>query len=298
LALEGLETAAETRTTYVRERAWWSLARAFAARIPHALLLRGLHDPDAVVRIQAVRAFGHLHGAGYARELAASLVDPSWRVQEQAAESIRVLRGGAMTQHLTEIPAYVHVPGPQPDPLAHVATIPFFPVRAVPLDPQTAEEMLAPAHGPHPRVRMRTTEGNVYVTFYPEWAPKTVANFLKLSERGFFNNNRWFRIVPDFVVQTGEKDDKKMPGPGYTIQAEQNPLEQNSYIISMGLDYNGTTPKINSAGSEYYVTLSPQYHLDGPFSVFGAVSSGFDVLARLTEHDSVIRIERIKDAML
>ena len=83
-----------------------------------------------------------------------------------------------------------------------------------------------------------TTQGNIYVALYPEWAPLTVTNFLNLMNRGFYDNNPWFRIVPDFVVQTGEQDAKNTPGPGYTIPAEENPLEQNSYVISMGLDYN------------------------------------------------------------
>ena len=58
------------------------------------------------------------------------------------------------------------------------------------------------------------------------------------------------------------------------------------------------TPELDSAGSEYYITLSPQYHLDNAFTVFGRVVSGFDVLGRLVESDRVIRIERIPDVTL
>lgn len=160
--------------------------------------------------------------------------------------------------------------------------------------------MTGPAPGPHPRVRIVTTKGNVYVVLYPEWAPLTTENFLNLASTGFYNNNPWFRIVPDFVVQTGEQDDKNAPGPGYSIGAEENPLEQSSYVISMGLNYDSktNTPLRDSAGSEYYVTLSPQYHLNNDFSVFGAVTSGFDVLGRLVESDKVIRVERISDVTL
>ena len=136
------------------------------------------------------------------------------------------------------------------------------------------------------------------MTLYPEWAPLTVANFMDLMNAGFYDDNRWFRIVPDFVVQTGEKDDKNAPGPGYTVGAEENPVEQSSYVISMGMDYDGNAPKRDSAGSEYYLTLSPQYHLDNDFTVFGAVSGGFDVLGRLIESDRVTRIERIEDVRL
>lgn len=295
----------------VRRRAMWTIFRRYAARVPWPYLRARLGDKDEVVRIEAVRAYGKLGDPARIADLRPLLGDPSWRVQEQAAESIRILRGLGPTEHLAEIPPYVHVPAPVPDPLAGLPALrrpavhggrprPGDVPEAPALDPRTAAQMLAPAHGPHPRLRFRTSEGNFYVVLYPEWAPYTVANFLNLVDRGFFDDNRWFRIVPDFVVQTGEKDDVKQPGPGYEIDAELNPLEQNSYIISMGLDYDmkTMTPKIDSAGSEYYITLSPQYHLDPNFTVFGAVSSGFDVFGRLTEHDRVIRIERIKDVML
>ena len=149
-------------------------------------------------------------------------------------------------------------------------------------------------------MRFVTTKGNLYVALYPEWAPLTVENFLNLGARGFLNNNRWFRIVPDFVVQTGEQDDVNDPGPGYSIGAEENPVEQDSYVLSMGLNYDDktNTPLRDSAGSEYYFTLSPQYHLDNDFTVFGRITSGFDVLGRLVESDRVIRVERLPDVVL
>ncbi|MDE2481146.1 MAG: peptidylprolyl isomerase [bacterium] len=295
----------------VRERAMWSIFRRYATLAPRPFLREMLLDPDIVVRIEAVRAYGKLGTAAAADDLLPLLHDSSWRVQEQTAESINVLRGGKMTEHLTAVPSYAHVPPPQPDPLAVLAPRPWPSVApgaptaaqlgTVPaLVPTTAEQMVSPARGPHPRVRFVTTQGDFYVVLFPEWAPMTVANFMNLAARGFYDNNRWFRIVPDFVVQTGEQDDVKAPGPGYTIVAEENPLEQNAYVISMGLDYDDKTqtPKRDSAGSEYYITLSPQYHLDNAFTVFGEVTSGFDVFARLAERDKVLRVERVDDANL
>ena len=301
----------QERDAGVRERIMWTIFRDYAAGVPLATLRAGLRDPDEVVRIEAVRAYGHLTGPARAAELQPLLNDRSWRVQEQTAESIRLLRGGTLTQHWTAIPAFVHVPPVRPDPYAALPALPRHPVApgaprpadvptAPSLLPQTAAEMTAPAHGEHPRLRIVTSEGDIYVVLYPEWAPLTVTNFLNLMNRGFFDNNQWFRIVPDFVVQTGEQDAKNAPGPGYSIPAEENPLEQNGYVISMGLNYDEktNTPIRDSAGSEYYITLSPQYHLDNAFTVFGAVCGGFDVLGRLTESDKVIRIERIADVDL
>ena len=301
------------RDDYVRERAMWSIFRRYAGIVPRTLLSAHLNDADEVVRIEAVRAFGKLKDRSAIAELQPRLADPSWRVQEQAAESILALEGKDLTAHWPSIPATVHTPAPQPDRFARLPAIdapstggkPAAPSPlnggAIPLiTPRTAAAMTRPASGPHARVRIVTTKGNVYVVLYPEWAPLTTQNFLNLASTGFYNDNRWFRIVPDFVVQTGEQDDKNQPGPGYSIGAEENPLEQNSYVISMGLNYDSktNTPLRDSAGSEYYITLSPQYHLNNDFTVFGAVTSGFDVLGRLVESDKVIRVERISDVTL
>ena len=96
---------------------------------------------------------------------------------------------------------------------------------------------------------------------------------------------RWFRIVPDFVVQTGDPNDNGEGDAGYTIPAEENPLEQRSGVISMGLNY--TDPPNahairDSAGTQFYITLSPQLHLDKDFTVFGEIESGFPTLGRLS----------------
>jgi peptidyl-prolyl cis-trans isomerase B (cyclophilin B) len=314
--VEALAAATNAKDAGVRVRAMWTLFRYYAIRVPREVLRKGLHDPDEVVRIEAVRAYGRLKNPDAIPDVKPLLSDPSWRVQEQASEAIIALKGASAsasyaTTSWTAIPSFVHIPERRPDSLAHFAplprpsTTPAAPNAqdaelGMPLVLQTAAQMLGPAKGPHPRLRIVTTQGNIYVMLYPEWAPMTVANFLNLTNAGFYDDNRWFRIVPDFVVQTGEKDDKNAPGPGYTIPAEENPLEQNSYVISMGLNYDDktNTPLRDSAGSEYYITLSPQYHLDNDFTVFGAVTSGFDVLGRLVESDRVIRIERIADATL
>ncbi|HTX03125.1 MAG TPA: peptidylprolyl isomerase [Candidatus Acidoferrales bacterium] len=295
-----------------REQIMWTIFRYYTKDVPIGFLRSGLSDTDEIVRIEAVRAYGKLKDPALVTDLQPLLNDPSWRVQEQTAESIRVLQGGKMTEHWTSIPAFVHTPAPVVDPLAALPALPrYVPAPGAPrpqdvpeysrsIAPQTALQMTTPDLGPHPRVRIVTTQGNIYVALYPEWAPLTVTNFLNMMNRGFLDNNPWFRIVPDFVVQTGEQDAKNAPGPGYSIPAEENPLEQNSYVISMGLNYDDktSTPIRDSAGSEYYITLSPQYHLDNAFTVFGAVTGGFDVLGRLTESDKVIRVERIADVTL
>jgi peptidyl-prolyl cis-trans isomerase B (cyclophilin B) len=312
-ALKALDSAFLTeRDPYVRWHIMWTLFRGYAKEAPPPVLASGLSDRDETVRIEAVRAFGRRGDASAIAQLKPLLADKSWRVQEQTLESITVLQGGKMTEHLTRIPSGVRTPSPKADAFAHLRPLPRTPVSGKPakpsadgiitkplLDPQTVSDFTGRAAGPHPRVRIVTTEGNVYVELYPEWAPLTVENFLNLANRGYYDNNRWFRIVPDFVVQTGDPSGNGEGDAGYMIPAEENPIEQDSYVISMGLNY--TNPPNahairDSAGTQFYITLSPQLHLDRDFTVFGKVIGGTDVLGRLIESDKIERVERLPDS--
>ena len=296
---------------FVRWHIMWTLFRGYAKSAPAAVLTRGLRDSNEVVRIEAARAFGKRGDKAFVNLLRPLLDDSSWRVQEQTRESIIVLQGGKMTEHLTQIPQGVRTPAPQTDRLAYLPALPRTATSGKPsaprpddiitqpkIDPQTVALFTGPANGPHPRVRIVTTEGNVYVELYPEWAPLTVENFLNLANRGYYDNNPWFRIVPDFVVQTGDPTGNGNGDAGYMIPAEENPIEQDSYVISMGLNY--TNPPNahairDSAGTQFYITLSPQLHLDRDFTVFGKVIGGTDVLGRLIEKDKIVRVERLPD---
>jgi cyclophilin family peptidyl-prolyl cis-trans isomerase len=161
--------------------------------------------------------------------------------------------------------------------------------------PRSASDLDGPAPGVHPRVLLRTSKGDVVVRLYPEWAPSTVANFLQLAAAGYFDGNRWFRIVPDFVVQTGDKTNTGDGDAGYMIPAEENPVEQRSGIIAMGLNYTAGAADRDSAGTQFYVDLSPQLHLDRAFSAFGEIVSGFPVLAHLVEFDRILQARRLCD---
>ncbi len=295
--------------TRVRRTAMWSLFRGFAKTAPLAYFTVAATDPDDVVRIEAVRALGSRVAVSQTQLLAKiARNDPSWRVQEQAGESLRLIEHLAMTDHWKAIPRPVHLPKIVPSTLDGIAALPRTPNRAKvaaptadqailspQLDPRTAAEMDGPAAGMHPRVRIVTTQGNVYVMLFPEWAPLTVANFLNLTNDGYYDKNPWFRVVPDFVVQTGDPKGDGNGDAGYSIPAEENPMMQYTGVISMGLNYDNNAPERYSAGTQYYITLSPQLHLDRDFTVFGRVIGGAAVLAHLTEADSVIRIERISD---
>jgi len=97
------------------------------------------------------------------------------------------------------------------------------------------------------------------------------------------------------VVQTGDITDSGDGDAGYMIPAEENPLEQRTGIISMGLNYDANGPQRDSAGTQFYVTISPALHLNRDFTVFGEIESGTDALGRLIESDRMTRVERISD---
>ena len=102
-------------------------------------------------------------------------------------------------------------------------------------------------------------------------APLTVDNFVTLARRGFFDGLSFHRVVPDFVVQAGDPRGDGEGGPGYTIRDE---LNQRPYVrgtLGMALDWADT------GGSQFFITQSPQPHLDAKYTVFGRVLSGMDV---------------------
>ncbi len=297
----------------VRWHEAWALRRGFAAETPAATVSAGLRDPEELVRIQFADLVGRRPDPAGAAALRPLLADPSWRVREQAAESLAVLGGGKRTEHLGAIPAGIVTPAPVPanreTPLPRPAGLgPLAKPTAaqarldLPLRPTTSALMDGPMPGPHPRVRIGTTQGPIVVRLYPEWAPLTVANFLNLVARGYYDGLRWYRVVPDFVAQTGGhltgKPDDDVESAGYTLPAEENPLEQRSGVISMGLDYTSGPDAHavrDSANVEFYLTISPQLHLDRDFTVFGEIESGFATLGRLTEADRMTRLDRLRD---
>lgn len=299
------------RDAAAREHIAWSLYRGYGKTVSVAVIKRELGDKDDVVRIEAARAIGKRGDKALLPLLKPLANDSSWRVQEQSFESATVLNGGKMTEHLKKLAQGLHLPARAADPFANVPAQPRERRRGKFAPPDAAHILSVPQFGvssvtdltgaqagPHPRMRIVTTKGNMYLELYPEWAPLTVENFMNLAQGGYYDNNPWFRIVPDFVVQSGDPS-ATAPGPGYTTVAEENPIEQNSYIIAMGLDYTSGVnahAKRDSAGSEFYITLSPQFHLNRDFSVFGRMIAGFDVLPRLVESDRILRIERISDS--
>ena len=116
-------------------------------------------------------------------------------------------------------------------------------------------------------------------------APLTVANFLRLVDRHFFDGNRWHRVVPNFVVQDGDPRGDGFGGPGRPIRDEINRNRYDEPVLGMALSGPDT------GSSQWFINLSPQPHLDGIYTVFGRVVGGTGALSRITQGDLIRTIK-------
>lgn len=148
--------------------------------------------------------------------------------------------------------------------------------------------IVAPDSIRHPHVFLVTGQrGTVELELFGPEAPLTVANFLALVDRHFFDANHWHRVVPNFVVQDGDRRGDGWGGPGGPpIRDEINRRRYGTAVLGMALSGPDT------GGSQWFITLSPQPHLDGTYTVFGRVVSGTNTLARVTQGDRIMSIRR------
>lgn len=130
-----------------------------------------------------------------------------------------------------------------------------------------------PENGSRPIVTVDTNKGRFSFELFPEDAPGTVENFMKLAREGFYDGTIFHRVVPGFVIQGGDPTGTGRGGPGYTIKAEFNKRRHVAGAVAMA-----RTADPDSAGSQFYVCLAPARHLDGQYTVFGQVIEGMDVV--------------------
>jgi cyclophilin family peptidyl-prolyl cis-trans isomerase/HEAT repeat protein len=133
--------------------------------------------------------------------------------------------------------------------------------------------------------RIRTERGDVVVELLPDAAPIAVANFVGLAQSGAFEGVRFHRVVPDFVVQAGDPRGDGLGGPGWSIPDEVSALPYDEGTLGMALAGPDT------GGSQWFITLSPQPHLDGDYTVFGRVLQGMPLLQEVHEGVQIRRIE-------
>jgi len=147
---------------------------------------------------------------------------------------------------------------------------------------QVVRTVVLPSLGGPPRgATMITDRGTIRIAFMGTQAPITVFNFLTLASQGFYDGLRFHRVVPAFVAQDGDPRGDGNGGPGYAIRDELNRMTYGRGTIGMALSGPDT------GGSQYFLTLTPQPHLDGHYTAFGQVVSGLAVMDGLVQGDQI-----------
>ena len=264
-------------------------------RVPDAdqILLAHLKEADVVIRETAARLVGQLKpttGLAALREAyTAAGPDASYGARAailealanygtpEAAEAVRVAftdKDWAVRVHAVDLlaklePGVDHrmdirpAPGEPPAPYA---------------DPQLAVREFSP------HAFIETVRGTIEFELAVVDAPQTARNFMSLARKGFFNGLQVHRVVPNFVIQDGDPRGDGEGSPGYTIRDELNDRPYLRGTVGMALAWRDT------GGSQFFITHSPQPHLDAKYTAFGHVVNGMDVVDRIQVGDTIQRV--------
>lgn len=139
---------------------------------------------------------------------------------------------------------------------------------------------------------MKTTAGDIKLELYPEQAPLTVANFVNLSQRGYYNGLVFHRVITSFMIQGGDPTGTGQGGPGYRFKDEFDPALRHNRagMLSMANAGPGTN------GSQFFITHKATPHLDFKHSIFGRVIEGQSVVDNVIKGDKILSVEIVGDA--
>jgi cyclophilin family peptidyl-prolyl cis-trans isomerase/HEAT repeat protein len=212
------------------------------------------NEPDVV--ISALEALAKLKSPAGAPLAEEQLSSSQARVRDAARALLVVLRGDSAAAEA----ARAHGPPPwKPAPLTAYRT-----------PPATAGSAV-----------IHTSRGDIALQLFPEDAPRTVANFVALARKGYYDHLTFHRVVPNFVIQDGDPTGTGWGGPGYAIRCEYNRRRYGYGTLGMALSGKDT------GGSQYFITHTPQPHLDGRYTVFGQVTKGLEVVESITLGDEI-----------
>ncbi len=222
-----------------------------------AAYARGESDANHAARVAALQALAKYPAVDAHPPLTRALSDREWAVRLAAA---RLLRQGGVSG----------ADAVRPAPVRQDAA--FF----------ESERLLRPAYTPHAYIETRA--GTIHLELNMVDAPFTTLAFIELARAGFFDGLRVHRLIPNFVIQAGDPRGDGQGGPGYAIRDELNTLPFVRGTLGIALDGRDT------GGSQFFITLSPQPHLDAQYTVFGRVIGGWDVLDRVSLGDVIDRV--------
>lgn len=271
-----------------------SLTTGQAVRDNRPLVNSALTDSDPSVRAAAVDALALLQEAAVlpvlAETLAKSEADPSPDVAIAVIGACEKLRAEPGARAIVE--SAHRQPKTLVSRLARRSLLQVF--RADPAAFPPAEykigksradylALLAEAKRPV-HAQVETGRGGFVIRLASESAPMTAANFVRLARSGFFDGVPIHRVVPNFVLQDGDPTGTGNGGPGYEIRDEINPIEYGRGTVGMALSGPDT------GGSQWFVTHSPQPHLNGIYTVFGQIVAGQEIVERIEQGDRIMRV--------
>ena len=146
------------------------------------------------------------------------------------------------------------------------------------VDEEMAKRKADAAADDRPRVKVSTSAGDLVVELFEDEAPNTVANFVSLVEKGFYDGTPFHRVIGGFMAQGGDPKGTGAGGPGYAIACEVNkPGARKHFRGTLSMAHAGE----DTGGSQFFLTFRPTEHLDGKHTVFGRVIEGMEVLPRI-----------------
>jgi cyclophilin family peptidyl-prolyl cis-trans isomerase len=293
VATDRVRVLLDDQDTRVIPSAIGALVRLHAPGLD-AILLKALTNTDFGVRVAAAQALGEVKPQGGAAALRdaykTGLADATYEARAaalaalaeygpaEATETLKTaladkdwplrLRAGQLLARIDPSVDVVHAIRPVPSP---------------PLAPYTSAELISPEYSPHAFIE--TAKGTIEIELTVLDAPQTAQSFMALARKGFFNGLQFHRVVPNFVVQTGDPRGDGEGGPGYSPRDELNDRPYLRGVVGMArADWPDT------GGSQFFITHSPQPHLDAKYTVFGHVVGGMDVVDKIQQLDVIDRI--------
>ncbi|MBA2291475.1 MAG: HEAT repeat domain-containing protein [Gemmatimonadales bacterium] len=278
----------------------WRTARGRTDSTVIAAGRQRLRDPDSFVRGAAVSVVAGDPAAEDAPllvaawTLSASDADPDTRLAIVRALAALGRRDPALIDRLG--PAFLARPDDELLRAAAETSWPQLAARWGPAWPVTSRRTLDDYRGVVQGVMLARDNvsvtidvegrGSVEIELLGRDAPLTVANFLRLVDQRYFDGNRWHRVVPNFVIQDGDRTGTGSGGPGWAIRDEIN--RQRYDVPMLGMALSGP----DTGGSQWFINLSPQPHLDGIYAIFGRVTGSYNGLRRITQGDVIRSIRR------
>lgn len=294
-ALPDVAPVLEDTSLYARVAAIGALANVDTAAALPLLLPRIAPGRPRFERMTALDALGSLHVRSAVPQLRAALGDTATLIVASAASALGEIGDRAAVPALTSA-FLLRATDAEPDArvsirdaLRQLAGAGYadslekkHPARSGARTWSDADLANAPtARG----AILHTNRGDIEWEFYRADAPLTVKNFVGLASQRYFDGSAFHRVVPNFVIQDGDPTGTGSGGPGWSIRCEYNRIPYETGMVGMALSGKDT------GGSQWFITHSPQMHLNGRYTIFARVTRGMDVVNRIVQGDRVLRVE-------